>query len=88
MDHDEPEHALERMASGTEKMYEDEGKDEEDFLFNENTANQYRQFHVVKINIRGKRQERVIAIDGHYIYNKKVFRKATMISSKRQTVIG
>ncbi len=78
---------MERVASGIGgggggAGLEDEGKDEEDFLFNANTATQYRQFEVVKINIRGKRQERVIAIDGHYIYNKKVLRKPTMMSSR------
>lgn len=57
-------------------------------MFNSNTAGQYRQFKVVKINIRGKRQERVIGLDAHYIYNKKVYRKATMISSKNGVNLG
>ncbi len=42
---------------------------EEDFLFGSVSAAKYQEFAVIKINKRGKRQFRVLAIDGNKIYN-------------------
>lgn len=42
---------------------------EEDFLFGSVSAAKYQEFAVVKINKRGKRQFRVLGIDGNNIYN-------------------
>lgn len=42
---------------------------EEDFLFGSISAAKYQEFTVVKINKRGKRQIRVLGIDGFNIYN-------------------
>jgi len=42
---------------------------EGDFLFGSISAAEYKEFPVIKINKRGKRQKRVLAIDGFNIYN-------------------
>jgi len=42
---------------------------EEDFLFGSISAAKYQEFNVIKINKRGKRQVRVLGIDGFNIYN-------------------
>lgn len=42
---------------------------EEDFLFGSISAAKYQEFNVIKINKRGKRQLRVLGIDGFNIYN-------------------
>jgi hypothetical protein len=42
---------------------------EEDFLFGSVSAAKYQEFAVIKINKRGKRQFRVLGIDGNNIYN-------------------
>lgn len=42
---------------------------EEDFLFGSISAAKYQEFNVIKINKRGKRQSRVLGIDGFNIYN-------------------
>lgn len=49
----------------------DKARDVKDFLFNDLTAKQLQQFDVIKINYRGKRQRRVLGIDGYAIYNDK-----------------
>lgn len=42
---------------------------EDDFLFGSISAASHQEFVVTKINRRGKRQIRVLAIDGFNIYN-------------------
>ena len=42
---------------------------EEDFLFGSVSAAKYQEFAVIKINKRGKRQFRVLGIDGNNTYN-------------------
>ena len=44
-------------------------RNEEDFLFGSVSAAKYQEFAVIKINKRGKRQFRVLGIDGNNIYN-------------------
>jgi len=39
------------------------------FLYNDVSANNYEEFEVVKINHRGKRQVRIIGIDGFKLFN-------------------
>jgi hypothetical protein len=51
--------------AGGDKAY----RKEDDFLFGSISAAKYQEFKVVKINKRGKRQLRVLGIDGFYIYN-------------------
>jgi len=40
-------------------------KDVNDFLYNEVSAKRLQEFQVVKINHRGKRQNRILGIDGY-----------------------
>ena len=47
----------------------DHNRNEDEFLFNQISASKYQEFKVIKINARGKKQERVLAIDGYNIYN-------------------
>ena len=47
----------------------DHQRNEDEFLFNQISASKYQEFKVIKINARGKKQERVLAIDGYNIYN-------------------
>jgi hypothetical protein len=42
---------------------------EDDFLFGSVSAAKYQEFAVIKINKRGKRQYRVLGIDGNNTYN-------------------
>jgi hypothetical protein len=42
---------------------------EEDFLFGSISAAKYQEFTVIKINKRGKRQQRILGIDGFNTYN-------------------
>jgi len=39
-------------------------------LFGTISATMYQEFKVIKINRRGRRQERIFGIDGNHIYNK------------------
>ena len=47
-------------------------KEVADYLYNEITSKRLEEFHVVKINRHGKKQNRVLGIDGYNIYNDKV----------------
>ena len=51
------------------KPEEQKVREDSDFLFNPISANQLQEYTVVKTNNRGKRQQRVFGIDGHFIYN-------------------
>ena len=42
---------------------------EDDFLFGSISAAKYQEFTVIKINKRGKRQQRILGIDGFNTYN-------------------
>lgn len=53
-----------RSVSGVEGQ-----RSETDFLFGSVSAAKYQEFAVIKINKRGKRQFRVLGIDGNNIYN-------------------
>jgi len=50
----------------------DKERHTKDFLFNELTSKKLQEFYVVKINSKGKRQNRILGIDGYNIYNDKV----------------
>ena len=54
-----------------DKLDEENGdhRKEDDFLFGSISAAKYQEFVVTKINKRGKRQTRVLAIDGFNFYN-------------------
>lgn len=54
---------------GTMAGSNDATRKEDDFLFGSVSAAKYQEFAVVKINKRGKRQFRVLGIDGNNIYN-------------------
>ena len=56
-----------------EKKSEDDnsGRTTDDFLYNDISAARLKEFEVIKINNRGKRQPRVLGIDGFNIYNDK-----------------
>lgn len=61
---------LAKSASGDPEEVKTEGqRKEEDFLFGNVSAAKYQEFNVVKINKRGKKQVRVLGIDGFNIYN-------------------
>lgn len=47
-------------------------REEKDFQFNDLTAKKLQEFEIVKINHKGKRQKRILGIDGYAIYNDKV----------------
>lgn len=49
----------------------DKARDVKDFLYNDLSAKQLEQWLVVKINNRGKRQIRILGIDGYFVYNDK-----------------
>jgi hypothetical protein len=50
----------------------DTKKEVTDFLYNDMSAKRLEEFPIVKINHRGKRQNRILGIDGYNIYNDKV----------------
>ena len=50
----------------------DMNKDVKDFQFNDLTAKKLQEFEIIKINYRGKRQKRILGVDGFAIYNDKV----------------
>ena len=50
----------------------DMNKDIKDFQFNDLTAKKLQEFEIIKINYRGKRQKRILGIDGYAVYNDKV----------------
>lgn len=61
---------LAKSTSGDTEEVKTEGqRKEEDFLFGNVSAAKYQEFNVVKINKRGKKQVRVLGIDGFNIYN-------------------
>mmetsp|Transcript_4893 Transcript_4893/g.4146 ORF Transcript_4893/g.4146 Transcript_4893/m.4146 type:complete len:237 (+) Transcript_4893:168-878(+) len=43
-----------------------------DFLFNELSAKKLQEWHIIKINNKGKKQNRILGIDAYYVYNDKV----------------
>lgn len=49
----------------------DAKKEVSDFLYNEMSAKRLEEFLIIKINHRGKRQKRILGIDGYNIYNDK-----------------
>ena len=55
--------------SSSEKQEQGDHRQEDDFLFGSISAARYQEFLVTKINRRGKRQTRVLGIDGFNIYN-------------------
>lgn len=50
----------------------DKSRETKDFLFNEITSKKLQEFNIIKINSKGKRQNRTLGIDGYNIYNDKV----------------
>jgi len=62
----------------------DKSRDTKDFLFNELTSKKLQEFLIIKINAKGKRQNRTLGIDGYNIYNDKVSNRKR---SKKYTII-
>lgn len=50
----------------------DKARDTKDFLYNEMSAKKLQEFEITKINTKGKRQKRILGIDGYSVYNDKV----------------
>ena len=50
----------------------DRERNTKDFLFNELSAKKLQEFVIVKINHKGKRQNRILGIDAYNVYNDKV----------------
>ena len=57
------------MEFEEEKAAADGHRKEDDFLFGSISAAKYQEFTAIKINKRGKRQQRILGIDGFNIYN-------------------
>jgi hypothetical protein len=64
-----------------------EHRQEDDFLFGSISAAKHQEFVVTKINRRGKRQTRVLGIDGFNIYNiRKSKTKESITGATAQTM--
>jgi hypothetical protein len=57
----------------------------ETFMFNDVTAAMFKEWHVIKKNKYGKRQQRMLGIDLNKIYNRKVGER--VIKSRNTTKI-
>jgi hypothetical protein len=50
----------------------DKARDTKDFLYNEMSAKKLQEFEIIKINTKGKRQNRILGVDGYSVYNDKI----------------
>jgi hypothetical protein len=61
----------ERQRSAT-LVVGDKARDTKDFLYNEMSAKKLQEFEIIKINQKGKRQNRILGVDGYSVYNDKI----------------
>ena len=58
-------------SGGLDKNSKNKRPDLDSFMFNEITASTLQEWAVIKTNMRGKRQERVMGIDSMFIHNRR-----------------